>query len=36
LTAEIKAQSQLAWTGQITAEQFLAAADAKRNELMES
>jgi raffinose/stachyose/melibiose transport system substrate-binding protein len=36
LTAEIKAQSQLAWTGQITAEQFLAAADAKRDELMES
>jgi ABC-type glycerol-3-phosphate transport system substrate-binding protein len=36
LTAEIKAQSQLAWTGQITAEEFLAKADAKRNELMES
>ena len=36
LTAEIKAQSQLAWTGQISAEEFLAKADAKRDELMES
>ena len=36
LTAEIKAQSQLAWTGQISAEEFLAKADAKRDELMAS
>jgi raffinose/stachyose/melibiose transport system substrate-binding protein len=36
LTSEIKAQSQLAWTGQITAEEFLAKADAKRDELMSS
>lgn len=36
LTNEIKAQSQLAWTGQITAEEFLARADAKRDELMGS
>jgi raffinose/stachyose/melibiose transport system substrate-binding protein len=35
LTNEIKAQSQLAWTGQISAEEFLAKADAKRDELME-
>jgi raffinose/stachyose/melibiose transport system substrate-binding protein len=36
LTNELKAQSQLAWTGQITAEEFLAKADAKRDELMSS
>ncbi|HYO30664.1 MAG TPA: extracellular solute-binding protein [Thermomicrobiales bacterium] len=36
LTNEIKAQSQLAWTGQITAEEFLARADAKRDELLDS
>lgn len=36
LTAEIKAQSQLAWTGQISAEEFLAKADAKRDELLGS
>jgi raffinose/stachyose/melibiose transport system substrate-binding protein len=34
LTNEIKAQSQLAWTGQISAEDFLAAIDAKRDELL--
>ena len=34
LTNEIKAQSQLAWTGQTSAEQFLAAIDAKRDELL--
>jgi raffinose/stachyose/melibiose transport system substrate-binding protein len=34
LTSEIKAQSQLAWTGQISAADFLAAIDAKRNELL--
>ena len=34
LTNEIKAQSQLAWTGQISAEEFLAKADAKRDELL--
>jgi raffinose/stachyose/melibiose transport system substrate-binding protein len=36
LTNEIKAQSQLAWTGQISGEEFLAKADAKRDELMSS
>jgi raffinose/stachyose/melibiose transport system substrate-binding protein len=36
LTNEIKAQSQLAWTGQISAEEFLAKADAKRDELLSS
>jgi raffinose/stachyose/melibiose transport system substrate-binding protein len=36
LTNEIKAQSQLAWTGQIGAEEFLARADAKRDELLGS
>jgi raffinose/stachyose/melibiose transport system substrate-binding protein len=36
LTNEIKAQSQLAWTGQMSAEEFLAKADAKRNELLET
>ena len=36
LTNEIKAQSQLAWTGQISAEEFLAKADAKRDELLGS
>lgn len=36
LTNEIKAQSQLAWTGQISAEDFLAEADAKRDELLGS
>jgi raffinose/stachyose/melibiose transport system substrate-binding protein len=34
LTTEIKAQSQLAWTGEITAEEFMARADAKRDELL--
>ncbi len=34
LTNEIKAQSQLAWTGQISAAEFLARADAKRDELL--
>jgi raffinose/stachyose/melibiose transport system substrate-binding protein len=34
LTNEIKAQSQLAWTSQITAEDFLAKIDAKRDELL--
>jgi len=34
LTNEIKAQSQLAWTGQISAEEFLSKADAKRDELL--
>jgi raffinose/stachyose/melibiose transport system substrate-binding protein len=36
LTAELKAQSQLAWTGQIGAEEFLAKAGAKRDELLGS
>lgn len=36
LATEIKAQSQLAWTGQISAEEFLAKADAKRDELLGS
>jgi raffinose/stachyose/melibiose transport system substrate-binding protein len=36
LTNELKAQSQLAWTGQISAEEFLALADAKRDELLGS
>jgi raffinose/stachyose/melibiose transport system substrate-binding protein len=36
LTNEIKAQSQLAWTGQMSAEEFLAKADAKRDELLET
>ena len=34
LTNEIKAQSQLAWTGQLSATDFMAAADAKRDELL--
>ena len=34
LTTEIKAQSQLAWTGEITAEEFMQRADAKRDELL--
>lgn len=34
LTNEIKAQSQLAWTGQISAEDFMAKIDAKRDELL--
>jgi raffinose/stachyose/melibiose transport system substrate-binding protein len=34
LTTEIKAQSQLAWTGEITAEEFMELADAKRDELL--
>jgi raffinose/stachyose/melibiose transport system substrate-binding protein len=34
LTNEIKAQSQLAWTSQISAEEFLAKIDAKRDELL--
>ncbi len=34
LTNEIKAQSQLAWTGQISAEEFMAKIDAKRDELL--
>lgn len=36
LTNEIKAQSQLAWTSQISAADFLAAIDAKRDELLGS
>jgi raffinose/stachyose/melibiose transport system substrate-binding protein len=36
LATEIKAQSQLAWTGQISAEEFMAKADAKRDELLGS
>ncbi len=36
LTNEIKAQSQLAWTGQISADEFLAKIDAKRDELLGS
>ncbi|MCC6315123.1 MAG: hypothetical protein IT337_14060, partial [Thermomicrobiales bacterium] len=35
LTTEIKAQAQLAWTGQISAEEFMTKADAKRDELLE-
>jgi raffinose/stachyose/melibiose transport system substrate-binding protein len=34
LTTEIKAQSQLAWTGEISAEEFMQRADAKRDELL--
>lgn len=34
LTIEIKAQSQLAWTGQISAEEFMKRADAKRDDLL--
>lgn len=34
LTNEIKAQSQLAWTGQISAADFMAKADAKRDEIL--
>lgn len=34
LTTEIKAQSQLAWTGEISAEEFMARADAKRDEIL--
>jgi raffinose/stachyose/melibiose transport system substrate-binding protein len=34
LTTEIKAQSQLAWTGEISAEEFMGLADAKRDELL--
>jgi raffinose/stachyose/melibiose transport system substrate-binding protein len=34
LTNEIKAQSQLAWTDQISAEEFLTKIDAKRDELL--
>lgn len=36
LTTEIKAQSQLAWTGGISADEFLAKIDAKRDELLGS
>jgi raffinose/stachyose/melibiose transport system substrate-binding protein len=36
LTTELKAQSQLAWTGEISADEFLARADAKRDELLGS
>jgi raffinose/stachyose/melibiose transport system substrate-binding protein len=36
LTTEINAQSQLAWTGQISAEEFLSKIDAKRDELLEA
>jgi len=36
LTNEIKAQSQLAWTNQISAEEFMAKIDAKRDELLGS
>lgn len=34
LTTELMAQSELAWTGQIGAEEFLAKLDAKRDELL--
>jgi raffinose/stachyose/melibiose transport system substrate-binding protein len=34
LTTEINAQGQLAWTGQLSAEEFLDALDAKRDELL--
>ena len=34
LTTEIKAQSQLAWTSGISADEFLAKIDAKRDELL--
>jgi raffinose/stachyose/melibiose transport system substrate-binding protein len=34
LTTELKAQSQLAWTGEISAADFLAKADAKRDEIL--
>ncbi len=34
LTTEIKAQSQLAWTGEISAQEFMELADAKRDELL--
>jgi raffinose/stachyose/melibiose transport system substrate-binding protein len=34
LTIEIKARSQLAWTGQISAEEFMKRAEEKRNELL--
>jgi raffinose/stachyose/melibiose transport system substrate-binding protein len=36
LTTEITAESQLAWTGQISAKDFLAKIDAKRDELLGS
>ena len=36
LTSEILAQAQLAWTGQLSAEDFLAKIDAKRDELLGS
>ena len=35
LTNELKAQSQLAWTSGISADEFLAKADAKRDELLQ-
>ena len=34
LTTEIKAQSQLAWTGEISAEEFMERADAMRDEVL--
>jgi len=34
LTTEIKAQSQLAWTSEISAEEFAALIDAKRDEVL--
>jgi raffinose/stachyose/melibiose transport system substrate-binding protein len=36
LTTEILAQAQLAWTGQLSAQDFMAAANAKRDELLGS
>jgi raffinose/stachyose/melibiose transport system substrate-binding protein len=36
LTTELKAQSQLAWTGEISADEFMARVDAKRDELLGS
>src|SRR5262249_33048708 len=36
LTSELTAQAQLAWTGQLSATEFLAKADAKRDELLGS
>lgn len=34
LTTEIKAQSQLAWTGKISAQEFMERADAVRDEVL--
>jgi len=34
MTTEIKAQSQLAWTGEIDATEFAARIDARRDEVL--